>query len=168
MSILNLSRWELAARWKSGIDCHSERSEESVSLKKRRKSRFLGQTRPRNDKSSGLQQPARAYFWNDTFWFARRDPLFEGFEERGEFAAAGILEFAKDKMARSCIPESFVVGHYRVKHDSGLHFPVNSWDALTTAPFWSVPPPSAEKTWPRFFIAVRTLSPDLVSSPLFF
>src|SRR5713226_7460430 len=67
-SILNLSRWELAARWKSGIDCHSERSEESVSLKKRRKSRFLGQTRPRNDKSSGLQQPARAYFWNDTFW----------------------------------------------------------------------------------------------------
>src|SRR5260370_37735598 len=60
-----------------------------------------------------------------------------------------------------CIPECFV-GHYRVKQDPGLHCPVNSWDALTTAPFRSVPPHSAEKTWLRFFIAVRISSRDSV------
>src|SRR6267378_6637506 len=58
-----------------------------------------------------------------------------------------------------CIPECFD-GHYRVKHDPGLHFPVNSWDALTAAPFRRAPPQSAEETWPRFFIAVRISSRD--------
>src|SRR5437588_12799509 len=61
-----------------------------------------------------------------------------------------------------CIPESFV-GHYRVKHDPGLHCPVNSWDALTAAPFRSAPPHCAEKTWPKFFIAVQISSHDSVS-----
>jgi len=37
-------------------------------------------------------------------------------------------------LSEGCIPECFV-GHYRVKHDPGLHFPANSWDALTAAPY---------------------------------
>ena len=69
----------------------------------------------------------------------------------------------KTSRRESCIPECFV-GHYRVKYDTGLNYPVNSWDALTAAPFRSAPPHRAEKTWPRFFIAVQILSRDSVCS----
>src|SRR6267143_884545 len=87
--------------------------------------------------------------------------LVRMFEGATRFAEEVARKCLKTSRREGCIPECFV-GHYRVKHDPGLHFPVNSWDALTAAPFRSVPPHCAEKTWPRFFIAARISSRDSV------
>ncbi len=93
--------------------------------------------------------------------------LFECFEGAAKFAEEVARKHLKIAGREGCIPECFV-GHYRVKHDPGLHFPVNSWDALTAAPFRCAPPRSAEKTWPRFFIAARISSRDSVCFRRFF
>src|SRR5882762_5733346 len=88
--------------------------------------------------------------------------LFESFEGAAKFAEEIAKECLKTSGRGSCIPECFV-GHYRVKHAPGLqHFPANRWDVLTAAPYRSAPRQSAEKTWPRFFIAARISSRDSV------
>ena len=95
------------------------------------------------------------------------EQLFECFEGAAKFAEEVAGKHLNRAGPEGCIPECFD-GHYRVKHDPGLHFPVNSWDALTAAPFRRAPPQSAEETWPRFFIAVRISSRDSVCfDPLF-
>jgi len=58
---------------------------------------------------------------------------FEGFEGAAKFEREVAGKYLRTSGRESCIPECFD-GNYRVKHDPGLRFPVNSWDALTTAP----------------------------------
>src|SRR2546425_459254 len=103
----------------------------------------------------------------NTLGLQRTIAFFDGFERKSEFATVGIWKLCKRNYPEGCIPECFV-GHYRVKYDTGSNYPVNSWDALTAAPFRSAPPHRAEKTWPRFFIVVQISSRDSVgqsSSP---
>src|SRR2546422_9033949 len=97
----------------------------------------------------------------NTLGLRRTIAFFDGFERKSEFAISGMRKLCKRNWPKGCIPECFV-GHYRVKYDTGLNYPVNSWDALTAAPFRSAPPHRAEKTWPRFFIVVQISSRDSV------
>ncbi len=52
-------------------------------------------------RSNGVERVfRRTGVWINKSWLAENERIFEGFEEKNEFATAGILEIAQDKLAR--------------------------------------------------------------------